>query len=58
MKKWRQLQYHPNNFLYLAYRYNFLFFQSLIFRGHKLKAFTFLMKLRIELKKREKVDPF
>lgn len=43
---------------YMAYRYHYLFFHSLIFRGRKLWAFNFFIALKFELKKREMVDPF
>ena len=43
---------------YLAYRYHKLFFKSLIFRGRKLWAFKFFVQLKLELKKREIMDPF
>lgn len=47
-----------NYFSYMSQRYFSLFFHSLIFRGRKLWAFNFLIKLKFELKKKEMVDPF
>lgn len=43
---------------YYSYRYHRLFFRSLIFRGRKLWAFNFLVNLKLELKLKEKVEPF
>lgn len=43
---------------YIWFRYHRLFFGSMIFRGRKLWAFNFFNKLKHELKRREKVDPF
>lgn len=43
---------------YFGYRYHHLFSHSLIFRGRKLWAFNFFVRLKYELKKREKVDPY
>lgn len=45
-------------FTYLWYRSTRLFFQSLIFKGHKLWAFKFFLNLKSELKQREMIEPF
>jgi len=43
---------------YLYFRYQKLFFGSLIFRGRKLWAFKFFLDLKFELKQCEGVEPF
>jgi ribosomal protein S7 len=48
-------RYDYNNYTY--YRYSHLLFRSLINRGHKLKAFNFMIALKLQLKLRERVDP-
>lgn len=50
----RRFDYHA----YLWYKYHKLFFGSIIFRGRKLWAFNFCLRLKYELKLREGVDPF
>jgi ribosomal protein S7 len=43
---------------YVWFRYHKLFFGSLIVRGRKLWAFNFFIKLHLELKKREQIEPY
>lgn len=43
---------------YIWFRYNKLFFGSLIVRGRKLWAFNFFILLKLELKKREQLEPY
>lgn len=43
--------------LYILYRYHQHFFQSLIFRGRKLWAFNFFIRIKLELKLDEEMDP-
>lgn len=50
----RRFDYHA----YLWFRYHKLFFGSLIFRGRKLWAFNFFLRLKYELKIREGIDSF
>jgi len=47
-------EYYP----YLFFRYHYLFFHALIFRGRKLWAFKCLNKVKYELKIRKKCDPY
>lgn len=42
---------------YVTYRYQRIFWRSLIFRGRKLWAFKFFVNLKYELKIRENLDP-
>ena len=49
---------YDNDFSYLCFKYHFHFFQSLISRGRKLWAFSFFVKVKYNLKKFEKIDPF
>lgn len=46
-----------DHFLQLWFNYHFLFFRSLIFRGLKLRAFTFFAKVKKGLKIIEDFDP-
>jgi ribosomal protein S7 len=46
-----------NRFIQLWFNYHFLFFRSLIFRGLKLRAFTFFIKIKKTLKNKVKHDP-
>jgi len=46
-----------NYLIQLWFNYNFLFFRSLIFRGLKLRAFGFFIKVKKGLKKFENFDP-
>jgi len=43
---------------YLAFRYHYLFFKSLIFRGNKLRAFSIYCNIKLRIKLREKTNPF
>lgn len=46
-----------NSFLpFIYYRYQRLFFGSLIWTGYKLKAYNFLLKLKNKLKLKEKIE--
>jgi len=46
-----------NDFLpYLFYKYQRVFFESMIWRGRKLWAYNFMLKLRYELKLRESIE--
>lgn len=46
-----------DHFLQLWFNYHFLFFRSLIFRGLKLRAFSFFSKVKQGLKVVEDFDP-
>jgi len=49
---WYDFYYH------LWFSYHHVFFGSLIFRGKKILAFNNFLKIKFELKIREKYDPF
>ena len=45
------------NIFYYWHKYHRHFFRSLIWRGRKISAFNFFIKIKYELKLRENIDP-
>jgi hypothetical protein len=43
---------------YIGFRYHYLFFKSLIFRGNKLRAFSIYRNIKLRIKLRERANPF
>lgn len=43
---------------YNIFRYHRLFFKSLIFRGNKLRAFKIYCQVKLQIKLRERINPF
>lgn len=48
---------YKKNLPYYLFRYNRIFFGSLISRGRKIWAFNFMLKLKYKLKIKEQFDP-
>lgn len=55
--KIKKFKKHYHNFNYNLFRYQRIFFGSLIFRGRKIWAYNFFIKVKYGLKIKENIDP-